>query len=110
MIFLTPEEDLEIYNDLNNYYDVADDLSEKIAENRELSIKQKQDILYPIIDEIKKYANIMIEDYILYLKDKDNVNKLLLVKENVNKVLENIDFFKSKVYDIYDINNKKNNE
>ena len=96
----------ETYNELNKYYEIADNLSEKVSESVELSIKQKQDILYPIIDEIKEYANIMIENYILYLKNKEDTDKLLIVKENINKVLERIDFFKNKVYDIYDSNNK----
>ena len=69
MTFLTPEDELETYNELNKYYEIADNLSEKVSESVELSIKQKQDILYPIIDEIKEYANIMIENYILYLKN-----------------------------------------
>lgn len=106
MTFLTPKEELETYNDLNKYYEIADNLSEKVSESVELSIRQKQDILYPIIDEIKEYANIMIENYILYLKNKEDTSKLLTVKENINKVLERIDFFKNKVYDIYDSNNK----
>ena len=80
MTFLTPEDELETYNELNKYYEIADNLSEKVSESVELSIKQKQDILYPIIDEIKEYANIMIENYILYLKNILNKEKIKNIK------------------------------
>lgn len=108
MVFVIQDEDLETYNSLNNYCDMADDLTEKVSTNKELSIKQKQDILYPIIDEIKDHANKMIEDYITYLKDKQNMEKLLKVKEDINIVLDRIDYFKNKIYEVYELNSKKN--
>lgn len=108
MVFVIQDEDLETYNSLNNYCDMADDLTEKVSTNKELSIKQKQDILYPIIDEIKDRANKMIEDYITYLKDKQNMTKLLKVKEDINIVLDRIDYFKNKIYEVYELNSKKN--
>lgn len=108
MVFVIQDEDLETYNSLNNYCDMADDLTEKVSTNKELSIKQKQNILYPIIDEIKDHANKMIEDYIEYLKDKQNMEKLLKVKEDINIVLDRIDYFKNKIYEVYELNSKKN--
>lgn len=106
MIFFTPEEDLEVYNKLTEYYDIAEDLSTRLNENQEITLKQKRDILFPIIDEIKELADNLIESYILHLKDEDNMDKLLKVKENINLVLKKIDYFKNKIYDVYKINNK----
>ena len=110
MVFVIQDEDLETYNSLNNYCDMADNLTEKVSTNKELSIKQKQDILYPIIDEMKDCANKMIEDYIIYLKDKDNMQKLLKVKDDIEIVLNMIDYFKNKVYEVYETNNIDQNE
>ncbi len=109
MIFFTPEEDLEVYNKLTEYYDIAEDLTTRVNESQEITIKQKRDILFPIIDEIKELADNLIESYILHLKDEDNMDKLLKVKDNINLVLKKIDYFKNKIYEVYKINNKDTN-
>ncbi len=109
MISFTPEEDLEVYNKLTEYYDIAEDLTTRVNESQEITIKQKRDILFPIIDEIKELADNLIESYILHLKDEDNMDKLLKVKDNINLVLEKIDYFKNKIYEVYKINNKDTN-
>lgn len=103
----TPQEDLEVYNKLTEYYDMADDLTTRVEENRDISIKQKQEVLYPIIDEIRLLADSLVESYITHLKDEDNMEKLRKVKENINLVLKKIDQFKNKIYDIYQLNEKK---
>lgn len=110
MVFIIQDEDLETYNNLNSYCEMADSLTEKVSNNDEVSIQQKQEILYPIIDEMKDYANKMIEDYIIYLKDKDNMQKLLKVKDDIEIVLNMIDYFKNKVYEVYETNNIDQNE
>ncbi len=106
MACFTPEEDLETYNKITEYYDIAEDLSTRVSESQEITIKQKREILFPIIDEIKDLANNLIESYIIYFKDKDNMDKMLKVKENINIVLEKIDYFKNKIYEVYKTNNK----
>ena len=105
MSFIKPEDDLETYNKLSEYYDIADNLTKEIQTSTELSIQQKQDILFPIIDKIKELADILIESYIQHLKDNQNVEKLLLVRDNIENVLNKIDLFKNKIYNLYMINN-----
>ena len=92
MTFLTPEDELETYNELNKYYEIADNLSEKVSESVELSIKQKQDILYPIIDEIKEYKinlptlgiqNNIVKILDIYFNRKLFVDKL---KQTINGI------------------------
>ncbi len=99
------DNDAEVYNKLTEYYDIADSLANSVEENQEITLEQKKEILYPIIDEIKDLANNLIESYIIHLKDKDNVEKLIKVKENINTVLEKIDYFRNKIYEVYRINN-----
>jgi len=106
IFFLGPEEDLATYNKLTEYYDIADDLATHLNENQEITLKQKREILFPIIDEIKEMADNLIESYILHLKDEDDIDKLVKVKENINAVLEKIDYFKNKIYEVYRVNNK----
>ena len=110
MVFVLKDEDLETYNSLNSYCEMADNLIETVSTNNEVSFKQKQEILYPIIDKMKESANKMIEDYIIYLKDKNNMQKLFKVKEDIDIVLNIIDYFKNKVYEVYETNNIDQNE
>lgn len=104
----TPDEDLEVYNKITEYYDIAEDLTTRVNEDEEISLKQKQDVLYPIIDEIKELADKLIDSYIFHLKDKENMEKLLTVKENINLVLAKIDYFKNRIYEIYRVNDEGN--
>ena len=102
---MAPSKDLNVYDKLNGYYDIVDGLTNEVNESDEISIKQKQEILYPAIDEIKELANAMIESYITYIKDKKNLENLEKVQENIDNILEKIDYFKNKIYEIYRINN-----
>ncbi len=102
--------DLEIYNKLNGYYDIADGLATEVEESDDISIKQKQEILYPIIDEIRHLADIMIESYVSYLKNKKNLKNLEKVQTNIDNILEKIDCFKNKIYEVYRINNLEKHE
>jgi hypothetical protein len=106
---MAPNKDLELYDALNGYYDIADTLDNEVNNDSEISIKQKGGVLYPIIDEIRDLADKMIESYIIYLKDKKDLEKLYTVQNNIDIVLEKIDFFKNKIYEVYRINSKKRN-
>ncbi|MDD2840187.1 MAG: hypothetical protein PHY80_03615 [Rickettsiales bacterium] len=107
---MTPNRDLEIYDKLNGYYDIVDGLTTEVNESEEINIKQKQEVLYPIIDEIKVLADVMVESYVIYLKDKKNLEQLENVQDNINNILEKIDYFKNKIYEVYRINNLNKNE
>ena len=100
------DDDVDVYTKLTEYYDLADSLANSVEENQDISLDQKREILYPIIDEIKDMADVLIESYIFHLKDKDNMEKLLKVKENINNILKKIDYFRNKIYDVYKINNR----
>ena len=103
-VFLN-DDDTDVYNKLNEYCNITDSLTDTVDKNQDISLEQKINILYPIVDEIKDLANTLIESYIEYVKDKDNIDKLLFVKENINILLEKIDFFRNKIYDVYKLNN-----
>lgn len=108
MTFFTPEDDLNTYNQLNEYSDIADSLTVEVDNSKEISLKQKQDILYPIIDEIRDFATKLIDEYIIYLKDQENMDLLLKLENDIDSVIEKVDFFKNKIYEVYKINNKTN--
>ena len=66
----SPEDDLAVYNKLNEYSDMANDLNEEMTRNEEISIEEKEKIFFPMIDEMKEIAEEMIANYILFLKDE----------------------------------------
>jgi len=108
MSFFNPEDDLEVYNKLEEYNNIADDLESELNANVEFSIKQKQDILFPIIEEIKTFASLIVDEYIMYLNNKEDQKLLTKLENDINTIIEEIDIFKNKVYEIYKNNNKEN--
>ena len=100
----SPEDDLAVYNKLNEYSDMANDLNEEMTRNEEISIEEKEKIFFPMIDEMKEIAEKMISDYILFLKDKNNRELLNQVQSSIDIILKKIDIFKNKVYEIYKLN------
>ena len=100
----SPEDDLAVYNKLNEYSDMANDLNEEMTRNEEISIEKKEKIFFPMIDEMKEIAEKMISDYILFLKDKSNRELLNQVQSSIDIILKKIDIFKNKVYEIYKLN------
>ena len=101
MAFLGPEDELDIYNQLSGYCDTAENLTTRISESNEISLKQKNEIFYPMVDELKELSASLIEEYILYLKDKDNTEKLEELRDKIDLIIEKIDIFKNKIYDVY---------
>ena len=100
----SPEDDLAVYNKLNEYSDMANDLNEEMTRNEEISIEEKEKIFFPMIDEMKEIAEKMISDYILFLKDKSNRELLNQVQSSIDIILKKIDIFKNKVYEVYKLN------
>ena len=102
----SPEDDLAVYNKLNEYSDMANDLNEEMTRNEEISIEEKEKIFFPMIDEMKEIAEEMIANYILFLRDKNNRELLNQVQSSIDIILKKIDIFKNKVYEIYKLNKK----
>ena len=100
----SPEDDLAVYNKLNEYSDMANDLNEEMTRSEEISIEEKEKIFFPMIDEMKEIAEKMISDYILFLKDKNNRELLNQVQSSIDIILKKIDIFKNKVYEVYKLN------
>lgn len=100
----SPEDDLAVYNKLNEYSDMANDLNEEMTRSEEISIEEKEKIFFPMIDEMKEIAEKMISDYILFLKDKSNRELLNQVQSSIDIILKKIDIFKNKVYEVYKLN------
>lgn len=98
------EDDLAVYNKLNEYSDMANDLNEEMTRNEEISIEEKEKIFFPMIDEMKEIAEEMIANYILFLKDKNNRELLNQVQSSIDIILKKIDIFKNKVYEVYKLN------
>ncbi len=100
----SPQDDLAVYNKLNEYSDMANDLNEEMTRSEEISIEEKEKIFFPMIDEMKEIAEKMISDYILFLKDKNNRELLNQVQSSIDIILKKIDIFKNKVYEVYKLN------
>ena len=100
----SPEDDLAVYNKLNEYSDMANDLNEEMTRNEEISIEEKEKIFFPMIDEMKEIAEEMIANYILFLKDKNNRELLNQVQSSIDIILKKIDIFKNEVYEVYKLN------
>ena len=99
-------DDLNIYNKINEYTQFSDILSEEIDSNLEITSQQKEEMLYPILNKIKNLVEKLTFLYIEYLKDKNNED----IKNKLNTILDNIileiENFKNTIYDIYMMNNK----
>ena len=91
MSIISPEDDLEIYNELNNYLNITDNLNEEVSLNKGIDFKEKEEVLYPLINEMKEVAEDMIIKYILYLKDKLNESLLEEVQNDIDFILEKIE-------------------
>lgn len=100
----SPQDDLAVYNKLNEYSDMANDLNEEMTRSEEISIEEKEKIFFPMIDEMKEIAEEMIANYILFLKDKNNRELLNQVQSSIDIILKKIDIFKNKVYEVYKLN------
>lgn len=96
-----PSDDLETYTRIAEYSEVAEELENEIINDENISEEQKRKILYPMLDEIKAVANTLMQNYIEHLKDRENLEKLYIIRENIMETIEKIDIFRNKIYELY---------
>lgn len=96
----------EIYNDITEYRDFADNLSEGLKQDDVVSPKDKEEILFPLIDELKEIGDKLIDQYVMHLKDKKNRQLVEDIKKTLRVILKKIDYCKNKVYELYKIDKK----
>ena len=93
----------DIYNKITTYYEISDKIKIEILKLEDISDSDKFDVLMPIVDKLKEIADLLMEKYVILLKNKTNSIR----KEIVNildQFLEYIAIYKNKLYEIY--NNK----
>lgn len=91
----------DIYNKINQYYDISEKIKEEIFKLNDIDDDIKFNILMPVVDEITKTADTLMEKYIDLLKNKNNLslkNELISI---LDKFLEYIHIYKNKLYEIY---------
>ncbi|MDR3289746.1 MAG: hypothetical protein LBT02_00480 [Rickettsiales bacterium] len=103
---MTPKEDELIYEQISQYQDIAEEMKTEIEDSEDIDLKSKQEILFPMIDEITKFANKLVIEYIKYLKDKKNKENAEILTDDLELMIEKIDIFKDRVCEIYELNNK----
>lgn len=93
----------DIYNKITVYYDVSEKLKTEILTLKDIDDGDRFDILMPIVDKIKEMADILMEKYVILLKNKNNSIRLEII-DILDKFLEYLAIYKNKLYEIY---NKK---
>lgn len=90
----------DIYNKITTYYEISDKIKIEILKLEDISDSDKFDVLMPIVDKLKEIADLLMEKYVILLKNKTNSIR----KEIVNildQFLEYIAIYKNKLYEIY---------
>jgi len=95
------KDNLRTYNKLSQYCDIGDELVTRLAEDDKITIKQKQDIFYPMIDEIKEMAVKVLEDYVRCSKHDSTAEQWTKIKFDIDTIIEKIDIFKEKIYEFH---------
>lgn len=90
----------EIYKKITLYYDIAEKLKIEILGLEGLSDQDRFDVLMPIVEEIKKIADTLMEKYIYFLKDSSNSMRKDIINI-LDEFLEYIAIYKNKLYEIY---------
>ena len=93
-------EDVNIYNKIDKYNEISDELLNEINSNQEITQEEKEKYLYPMVEDIKNDTEILTVDYINWLKDKTNEEKKLNINKKLEAIIEKIDIFRNQVYDI----------
>ena len=94
------QEDEDIYKKISLYYDIADRLKIEILQLDDVSEEDRFEVLMPAVNKIKDTADILMEKYILFLKNKDNSIGDEIV-DILDKLLEYLSFYKNKLYELY---------
>ncbi|MBO4956686.1 MAG: hypothetical protein J6C50_02525 [Rickettsiales bacterium] len=93
-----------IYNRITTYYDISEKIKVEILKLEDISDSEKFDILMPIVSKIKETADLLMEKYVVLLKNKNNSIRKEIVTI-LDQFLEYITIYKNKLYEIY--NNKQ---
>ena len=99
------QEDEEIYKKINLYYDIADKLMVEIINLENISEKDRFEVLMPSVAKIKETADVLMEKYVSFLKNKDASEGDEIV-EFLDNFLEYLSIYKSKLYELYNSNNE----
>ena len=92
----------ELYNQIDQYYDFAEQLSTEIgAQNDAVGINEKTKILSPMINDLRTTADRLIGDYVRCLKDKTNYALTETLRKTFDELILKIEKCKNKVYELY---------
>ena len=90
----------DIYNKITTYYEISDKIKIEILKLEDISDSDKFDVLMPIVDKLKEIADLLMEKYVILLKDKTNSIRKEIVSI-LDQFLEYIAIYKNKLYEIY---------
>jgi hypothetical protein len=90
-----------IFDKITLYYDISDKIKSEILKLDDLDYSVKFDVLMPIVDKIKSTADILMEKYITFLKDKTNTALKDEIIGELDGLLEYVYVYKNRLYDIY---------
>ncbi|MBR2141406.1 MAG: hypothetical protein IJ853_03545 [Rickettsiales bacterium] len=93
----------DIYNKIIAYYDLSEKIKVEILKLEDVDSGVKFDVLMPIVNKIKETADVLMEKYVILLKNDDSSIKKEIVRI-LDDFLEYIYVYKNKLYEIY--NNK----
>ncbi len=94
-------EEKNIYEKIILYYDISEKIKQEILKLDDIDKSIKFDVLMPVVDEIKKTADTLMEKYIVFLKDQSNnilKNEIIAI---LDKFLDYMYVYKNKLYDVY---------
>lgn len=90
----------DIYNKITTYYEISEKIKIEILKLTDITDSEKFDILMPIVDKLKEIADLLMEKYVILLKDKTNSIRKEIVSI-LDQFLEYIAIYKNKLYEIY---------
>jgi hypothetical protein len=90
-----------IFDKITLYYDISDKIRSEILKLNDIDYSVKFDVLMPIVEKIKSTADVLMEKYIIFLKDKSNIVLKDEIIIELDSLLEYIYIYKNKLYDIY---------
>ncbi|GMO63124.1 MAG: hypothetical protein Ta2D_09850 [Rickettsiales bacterium] len=105
---MTPEEDLELYESITEYQNVAESMQTEINDDLDIDEKEKEEYLFPMIEKIKKMADKLIVEYVKYIKNKNDKILVENLTTHLEEIIEEIDIFRDEVYNYYRKKSEKN--
>ena len=94
------QEDEDIYKKISLYYDIAERLKNEILQLNDISEEERFEVLMPVVNKIKNMADVLMEKYILFLKNRDNSIGDEIV-DILDKFLDYLSIYKNKLYELY---------